>query len=271
MAQAFYTPSRLIESPVRVLLLGTGGTGSEALDALARIHCALLKLGHPGGLQVTAMDGDVVSPSNVGRQRFSDCDVNHPKAHVLIHRYNLFFGLDWQARALHWTPEVGFGLDRHERVDLLVTCVDRAQVRVEVARAGAEDEAECLWLDFGNGAKTAQCVLGHLGGVPAQSKCRLPNVFDLFPELQDIDDHQAPSCSLAEALTHQDLFINRTITDAGMSILWQLLHQGVIHHHGAFVNVQDGTQTPLLIDPAAWAFYGYRSADPTRSQVPRRS
>lgn len=45
----FFIPTTLLERPVTVWLLGAGGTGSELLDGLARLHAALLALGHPGG------------------------------------------------------------------------------------------------------------------------------------------------------------------------------------------------------------------------------
>ena len=92
----FFIPTTLLERPVTVWLLGAGGTGSELLDGLARLHAALLALGHPGGLQVTVWDGDLVSTANLGRQRFWPVDVGHPKATVLVQRLNLFAGLAWE-------------------------------------------------------------------------------------------------------------------------------------------------------------------------------
>jgi PRTRC genetic system ThiF family protein len=259
MPQQFFAPPRFIDSGIRVLLIGAGGTGSEVLDALARTHLALLKLGHPGGLAVTVMDGDLVSPANIGRQRFAPCDIGHAKSHVLVHRYNVFYGLDWSARAQPWTPDEALTVEKGP-ADLIISCVDRAAVRIEIARAASLESRDTLWLDFGNGAETAQCVLGHLEREPRNSPLRLPHVFDLFPELKSVDDRSEPSCSLAEALAQQDLFINRTIANAGMSVLWQLLRKGSITHHGAFVNLKEGTQHPLLIDPPTWACFGYDSA-----------
>lgn len=260
MRKHFYTPAILTERRIRVLVLGAGGTGGEVLDALARIHLSLIELGHAGGLEVTVMDGDRVSASNIGRQRFGACDIGHPKSVVLAHRYNLFYGLDWQAVPAYWEPELH--ANALGEFDVLVSCVDRAAVRVALAHSGQHAHAEALWADFGNGAFTGQFVLGHLNpDAAANVPLRLPNVFDLFPELSTVDDTEEPSCSLAQALRQQDLPVNRMLADAGVSILWRLLRHGSIDTHGAFVDVRACTINPLHIDTQAWAFFGYRCAD----------
>lgn len=60
--------------PVTVLLVGTGGTGSQVLNNLGKMSHALRQLGHPG-LYVVAVDDDIVSEANLGRQSFSQSDV----------------------------------------------------------------------------------------------------------------------------------------------------------------------------------------------------
>jgi PRTRC genetic system ThiF family protein len=89
----FWAPATLLERPIRVLLIGAGGTGGEMLDRLIRLHFGLVRTGHPGGLDVTLWDGDTVSDANIGRQRFAPCDIGYNKADLLIHRANLAFGL----------------------------------------------------------------------------------------------------------------------------------------------------------------------------------
>jgi hypothetical protein len=41
--------------------------------------------------------------------------------------------------------------------------------------------------------------------------------------LEAQDDSNEPSCSLAEALEKQDLFINSTLANMAASLLWNLL------------------------------------------------
>ena len=275
MAHTFYTPSRWIEQPVRITMLGAGGTGGEVLYALARIAKQLAALGSPDRLHVTLIDGDVVSASNLGRQRFAECDIGHSKAHVLIQRINLFFDFDWTAVHGYWTPEEPLSPPAHA-TDLLITCVDRAQVRVALAKAGARQYASCLWMDFGNDRHTGQCVLGHLGRPPPETTLRLPNIYDLHTELATLDDTDTPSCSAAEALQQQDLFVNALLAEAGMSVLWKLLRHGQTDTHGVLIDVREPSVEPLAIDPVAWEFYrtaktGERppaaSAPPTRART----
>ncbi len=259
MALTYHLPLDLMEKPVEVLLLGVGGTGGEMLDALTRLHFGLKGTGHPYGLRVLAVDGDTVSASNIGRQRFSPADVGQPKSTTLVHRINLFYGLNWRA-------SYGYGDSQdigNAAPDLLITAVDRASVRAEIGRDFADSDFEGLWLDLGNDRHDGQCVLGHLGGRPEMDHVplRLPNVYDLYPELDQMNDEDGgPSCSLAEALTQQDLFINRWVADAGAALLWNLLRHGRLEHHGALVNVHTGVSTPLPISPDNWACYGYQDS-----------
>lgn len=256
----FYTPEAWIERTIRILVIGAGGTGGEVLDALDYAHSALIRLGHPGGLAVTVMDADTVSAANIGRQRFNQLDIGHSKAVLLTHRHNIWRGLQWRALPRAWTPE-DHNLLR--QIDLLITCVDKASVRIEIARAGHHCR-DALWMDFGNGANRGQCVLGHLGAI-CDAPLRLPHVFDLFPELSSVDDTAAPSCSLEEALRQQDLFVNRSLANTGMAILWNLWRHGETDTHGAYVEVNKCITSPIRVDPLVWASLGYQPKNDKQS------
>lgn len=257
----FYTPEALMSRTVRVLLIGAGGTGSEMLDALAHIHIALVALGHPGGLEVTVLDPDTVSATNIGRARFSVHDVGQFKAPLLVHRYNLFYNLAWSGLPLAFEPLNKKG-GRLSGIDLLITCVDRARVRVEIAKMAVQPRVgSVLWLDCGNGQHSGQVVLGHLGQWGIGDVQYLPNVYDLFPELDAVVDDAEPSCSMEQALRSQDLFVNRMVADNAGALLWKLLRVGKLDAHGAFVDVQAGTSAPLWIDDEAWAFYGFKEPE----------
>jgi len=150
--------------------------------------------------------------------------------------------------------------------DLIIGCVDKAAFRVQLgqfASKGITRHTPTLWLDMGNGKHAGQCVLGHVIS-HYEDTLRLPNVFDLYPDLANPahdNDESTPRCSLAEALTGengQDLFINGTLATYSMNILWQLLTKGEIDHHGMTVDVQSLKSAPMPIDENAWAFYGYK-------------
>jgi PRTRC genetic system ThiF family protein len=252
MSRTFITPMNLIEDRFRIDLIGAGGTGSEVFDGLARMHQALTALGHPG-FDVCLWDDDGVSETNVLRQRFLPGEVGANKAEVLVQKYNMFFGLDWKARPERYIARQG------GRTDLLITCVDKAQVRAEIADEGCRCYSRTLWLDTGNGASDGQVVLGYLGS-PDRGECHLPNVLDLYPEIASQAaelDNDGPSCSAEEALSRQEFPVNRLIATAACGLLWNMLRHGSIDHHGMFINTKTGAMSPLKIDPNVWAAFGY--------------
>jgi PRTRC genetic system ThiF family protein len=240
----------LLEHAVALHLVGCGGNGSQMLTGLARLHVALTTLGHPG-FEVCVWDPDEVSRANVGRQLFSASDVGQNKAKVLVHRVNAFYGLAWAA-----APAL-FNAGGTE-LDIVVSCVDSAAARRDIDRMVKGVEHLFYWMDLGNRAEDGQVVLGcpvwndeHRERYPE----RLPTVLELFPELMNkrLKEDTAPSCSLAEALERQHLFVNQAVVTSALQILWQLFRFGAITWHGAFVNLKTGRTTPLPVDLETWA------------------
>jgi PRTRC genetic system ThiF family protein len=252
--------------PVPVVLVGAGGTGSQVLSGLARMHHALRALEHPG-LEVHVVDGDAVSEANVGRQLFSPADVGRNKAEVLVTRVNLFFGLGWKAYPVMVGKGVEFrgrGLGRYMGGGVLVTAVDSARARGKVF--GALKGKADYWLDTGNTADTGQAVLGTVGrkGIeqPKRRKtavASLPTVLDLYPDMEKQNGKkQGPSCSVAEALQRQDLFVNQWVAGAALQVLWRGFRQGYLTEHGAFINLMTLTVRSLAVDPEAWKRMGVK-------------
>lgn len=199
---------------------------------LCQLQKALQGLGH-AGIEVTAFDPDAVSESNLGRQLFTESDLGQNKALALIHRLNIAFGLDWNAIPLVYRPHQAWP-------DLLISCVDSKQ-----ARAGIHDRIRHgrlhYWMDLGNGADYGQVILGQAG----QARKRLANVADLYPEMLEGYENDAPSCSLAEALTHQELFVNRTLTAFALHLVWSMFRRGEITVTGCFLNLGTVTAVPI--------------------------
>lgn len=244
MKRIHYTHKYLLNPthPVTVNLIGVGGTGSQVLTALARIDHALFKLGHPG-LYVSVYDPDIVTESNIGRQLFSRSDLELNKAVVLVTRLNRFFGTSWEA-----VPEK---FDYH-RANITITCVDNVKSRIEFHQKSISDNLKDLdmqhrpiyWLDFGNMQNTGQVILGTLDEVEQpklnelETVSYLPTITTKYDLSQVKDEDSGPSCSLAEALSKQDLFINSTLAQLGSALLWKLLSTGSIDYRGAFLNLE---------------------------------
>ncbi len=244
------------ERPIRTLVVGAGGTGSQVMTALGQMDHALKSLGR-AGLDVLLVDDDIVSNANVGRQWFFASDVGSYKSDILVNRVNMTLGTSWSSSTERLTAS------HRVNHDLVIGCVDTRVARYNIMRAmESGGQAMPYYLDFGNRKMSGQAILGQVskGNRKTNPKDKLPHVGELFPEVMDpsiVDPDEGPSCSLAEALSKQSLFINRTLVSHGMAMLWELLHKGGIDYHGVFVNLETGRSNCLEVDPTAWSRFGY--------------
>lgn len=252
-------------NPITVNLIGCGGTGSQMLTNLARINQAMLALNHPG-LMVYAYDDDTVSEANLGRQLFAEAELGLHKSVALINRLNRFFGTNWKAKTVRYNTDYTERQPNEGKANLFITCVDNAVSRFEIGSIleyfkgyrSYERNRPLYWMDFGNSKDTGQVLLSTIGEhkQPESKKYEpvgnLPFVTETFKELLETADatDNTPSCSLAEALTKQDLFINSTLANMGSSLLWQLFQEGILFNCGFFMNLHDFRTTPIKIASA---------------------
>ena len=242
--------------PIDIALIGAGGTGSQVLSGLARMNQALGALGS-AGLHVRVFDGDSVSPSNVGRQLFSLSDVGKNKAVVLVTRLNMFFGTNWEA----YTFNISKGLRLPGGI--IISAVDDVEARYLVRDIG-KNSGVAYWVDTGNTADSGQVVLGTFDKVEQPVKScppYLPHVLDLYRGIMEEESqkpYQGPSCSLQEALTRQDLFVNQWVATCALEIIWKMFRYGQVKVHGAFVNLDTMNVRPLPVNPAVWESMGWK-------------
>lgn len=240
---------RLLEDQVHVTVVGCGATGSAIVAGLPYLHQSLLAFGHPGGLQVTVIDGDTVSPANCVRQPFSESDIGLSKAVVLVTRVNTFWGLNWDGVPDYVKPYDPFVGSQH----IVIGCVDTRAARRAIQSAIGES-AVLYWLDLGNNESDGQLVIGEpLSGFNRDTRGRLPTIADLYPELVDptLDDDALPSCSAAEALTRQAPFINQVLANHALSLLAQFFRTGQLTHHGMFIDPRAGQARPIPVPDRA--------------------
>jgi len=242
MRERHYLPAAFDDRAIRVLLVGCGGNGAQMLMGLASLDTALRAISSRS-LHVTVVDDDIVTEANLGRQPFYRCDLGNSKARTLTERINLAHGLAW--KAVHGCAPGAIGVDG---IDILITCVDTASARRALGATLAEARSKpAYWLDLGNRASDGQ----YLIGCPSTDRCldhaRLPTVLEYFPELADdsLPDDDAPSCSVAEALERQSLFVNRVVASHALALLFDLLGRGSIGHAGEFINLASGQAVPI--------------------------
>jgi len=221
------------QKPVRVLVVGAGGTGSPIVMGLPYLDQAMRVWGRSSGLEVVMMDADTVSETNCVRQPFSVSDIGQNKATVLIDRIN------------------------DSSQDLLIGCVDTRAARNMIAQALTKARSRtAYWLDLGNNAASGQFVLGQpLNARNRRKAARLRTVSELYPEIINAEagEDPLPSCSAVEALDRQEPFINQTLASAALAMLARLFRYGKLSHHGGFFNAERGTISPLPVDPQLWS------------------
>ncbi|CUS45933.1 ThiF family protein, ubiquitin-activating enzyme [hydrothermal vent metagenome] len=239
--QRHYLPAAFDNRPIRILLVGCGGNGAQMLMGLASLDTALREISSRS-LDVTVVDDDIVTVANLGRQPFYRCDIGNSKARTLTERINLAHGLAW--KAVHGRAPGAIGI---EGADILISCVDTASGRRALGGAIANiRDAPAYWMDLGNRASDGQYLIGCPSRTDEQPG-RLPTVLEAFPELADdsVPDDDTPSCSVAEALERQSLFVNRALASHALALLFDLLGRGSIGHAGAFLNLASSQVVPI--------------------------
>jgi len=266
MKRVHYVEKYLLDPqhPVTVNLIGAGGTGSQVLSCLVRMDMALAGLGHPG-LHVTVYDPDEVTEHNIGRQLFTPADVGVNKANCLVSRLNAAFGLGWEAVGEKFPVKVKNATEK-DLANIFITCTDNVASRIKLdgflngaaaamRHDGRIDHQSLLyWLDFGNRQNTGQVVLGTISDEIPQPAVDGEETVSLLPKITDMpgygdthDDDSGPSCSLAEALEKQDLFINSALAQLGCNLLWRMLRHGKLEHQGLYLNLETMTTNPITI------------------------
>jgi len=100
--------------PVRILVVGAGGSGSAIFLALPYLNQAMRVWGYRENLEVTLMDGDTVSETNCIRQPFSFADVGLNKATVTGQSSQSLLGNELEGNPSSLLEE----RDRHRQLSL---------------------------------------------------------------------------------------------------------------------------------------------------------
>jgi PRTRC genetic system ThiF family protein len=240
-------------NPIELNLIGAGGTGSKVLTALLEMNHSLNEMNH-AGLSVRLWDDDVVTPANQGRQRFAECEIGLNKAVALINRANRWAGTNWKAESQKFERNNIGKMPEHTSANIFISCVDTVKARFEIADIIKKLANETYyrnqakyWMDFGNSKFTGQVILSTIGNLhqPNSEKyetvSNLPFVTEEFGDLliESETEDDTPSCSLAEALEKQDLFINGSLAQMGCSLLWNLFRNGMTENRGFFLNLKN--------------------------------
>ena len=109
-------------------------------------------------------------------------------------------------------------------------------------------------MDFGNTQTSGQVVLGTVPKKIKQPKSQQYKTVDTlkvitryvkYASVEETDS--GPSCSLAEALEKQDLYINSTLAQLGCNLLWKMFRNGMLEHHGIYLNLTTMKVNPIYV------------------------
>lgn len=254
MQNRYLLPTTWVSRPLRVAVLGCGGTGYYIATQLLMLERALVGLSGQGFERIDLFDAKAVAAPNLARTGFVSYEVGFNKAEILANRLNT--ALDYSL----FCAEPNNATKDHllNRYDLIITATDSIESRMMVANlAGKLDHRhrsrKVLWLDTGVDKATATCVLGEL----STESDRLPVTTDLFTRLPESDTTTATSCDMAESLARQAFGVNQHIAGIAINLLSQLLMHGEISYHGAMVDLKSGFTSPINVSKEIWASFGY--------------
>lgn len=219
--------------PVKVVMLGAGGTGGHIAPHLYRL---LYALDRP--VRFIICDGDVVEEKNLVRQNFIPADLGENKAKVLAERYASVFGMETE-----YVPEFIENEERLRRLlepgafrmgynwndpvfqeqVILIGAVDNNRSR-QLCHSVFYQMRELVYIDSGNGEYTGQVVCGIRSG----GRTLYRPIGKVYPDvLKEKDKFPTElSCADASLSAPQSIAANITAATAVVDMIYNILALG---------------------------------------------
>ena len=247
-------------TPLALVVVGCGGTGSFVAQGLARLMDEHRRQGGPN-VVLMLIDGDVVEPANCGRQLFAPSEVGRNKARALTARLSAVWGLPITAiprmADVELLRTIGRGAPTHRKI--LIGCVDNATARRAIAVTMG---SWAVTVDCGNAEHTGQVAVGttndplQLQGALAMRSVAtaLPSPYLVYPNLLE-DPATPPDADCAEAVqdNRQGLNVNAMVADIAVEYLTRLVRERRITTFRTQVDIRDLAMRSWPITPSALA------------------
>lgn len=222
-----------LNRPVKIVMLGAGGTGGHIAPHMYRL---LYALNRP--VRFIICDGDIVEEKNLVRQNFIPADLGENKAQVLAERYSTVFGMeteyvpafiesDEKLKELITPNECRFGnypnqVVMKEQV-ILIGAVDNNRSR-QMCNRVFYDSNELVYIDSGNSEHTGQVVCGIRSG----GRTLYKPIGKAFPDvLKDNDKFPTElSCAEASISAPQAMTANITAATIVVDMVYNILTLG---------------------------------------------
>ena len=215
--------------PVKIILIGAGGTGGYILPHVYRIAYSLQR-----PIRIIVCDGDIVEQKNIVRQNFAPQDIGLNKAKALAERYSSAFGIscEYIPRFIESEDEL-LALTNPDCIEqkvVLIGAVDNNKSR-QVCHRIFYRKPNLVYIDAGNGLYTGQVVCGLRKNGRTQSK----PVGALYPDiLSDQDSFPSElSCADRAASEPQAITANLMASNTVICMLYDLLCVGKLYTKSA--------------------------------------
>lgn len=271
------TSNHRANQPIRVVVVGAGGTGGRLIPALMQVVRR--------GDSVAIVDGDHVEDRNLARQNFRARDIGVNKAEVMAARYRRD-GIHTEAYAAMLTNEnVGPILrgGHGEAHRIILGCVDNWRAR-RVMDAAVNSSMGNLWIDGGNERRGGQVLLTAHGW---PCKVKGPNTrvssgvheapgnwsilgITAMPQLLDAQNWHCHRCdvdnegsretckkckqpeeSCRDRIDLQTVAVNQMSATCIMNALANVLYQVPFSAAGAFFSTLN-TMSPIRLETINW-------------------
>lgn len=235
-----------LKKPVKIVMLGAGGTGGHIAPHLYRLLHALERT-----VEVIIADGDIVEEKNLVRQNFISCDLGRNKAQVLAERYASAFGMEIQyipdfietVEKLTALLKPKFSYAIPETLTILIGAVDNNKSR-QLCHNVFNKSDNLIYIDSGNGEFTGQVVCG----IRRKGKTYYKPLGEVYPDiLEDTDKFPTElSCAEASVSAPQTIAANIMAATAVVAYLYNILVLGNIEVKKVTFSTKSVNLKPVL-------------------------
>lgn len=218
--------------PVKIVVIGAGGTGGYIIPHLYRIAFAAKRQ-----CRIIIADGDIVERKNLIRQNFAECDIGENKAEVMANRYAEVFGIETEyipnyieseselIKLLYYYDKKSYdyGYSYATPISILIGAVDNNRSRIMFNNVFNKLN-DLIYIDSGNGEFTGQVVCGIKQSGRVMSK----PIARIYPDvLTDAEKFPSElSCAEHAVSAPQSIAANIFASTAVASMLYNLLIEG---------------------------------------------
>ncbi len=225
-----------VRRPIKIVMLGAGGTGAYIARDLYRL---LYALDRP--CRFIIADGDLCEEKNLIRQNFTPADLGQNKAQVVATRYSSVFGLEteyipefieYEDRLMELVrtelfPDPNYtyswGDKKVKELVILIGAVDNNKSRQLCHNVFLECQ-DLVYIDAGNGVLNGQVVCG----VRRAGRTMAQPVGTLYPDILEAKDKFPTELSCAEASVSapQSIMANIMAASSVLCVLYNIMTSG---------------------------------------------